>query len=159
MSLKTLTDEYAAGPALLRKAVAGMSREQVLARPIAGKWSTLEVVAHLSDFEVVYVDRLTAIIAEHEPTLPGRDEKHYAARLAYQAARPGRRTTADGGLPLLRTARILRTLGDADLARVGRHTEAGPLTLAQMLERIIQHVHHHVQFIHEKRQALGLPQA
>lgn len=34
MSLKTLTDEYAAGPALLRKAVAGMSREQVLARPI-----------------------------------------------------------------------------------------------------------------------------
>ena len=158
MTLKTLTDEYAAGPAILRKAVSGMSREQVLARPIAGKWSTLEVVAHLCDFEVVYVDRVTAIIAENEPTLPGRDEKHYAARLAYQER------DLEEELRLMevcrsRTTRILRTLNDADLARVGRHTEAGPLTLAQMLERIIKHVHHHVQFIHEKRQALGLPKA
>ncbi len=154
MSLKTLTDEYAAGPAILRQAVAGMSREQVLARPIAGKWSTLEVAAHLSDFEVVYVDRVTAIIAEHEPTLPGRDEKQYAARLAYQE-----RDLAEE-LRMMevcraRTTRILRTLTEADLTRIGRHTESGPLTLAVMLERIINHVHHHVKFIHEKRQALG----
>ena len=38
-------------------------------------------------------------------------------------------------------------------------TEAGPLTLEQLLERIIKHVEHHVKFIHEKRAALGLPAA
>jgi uncharacterized damage-inducible protein DinB len=156
MSLNMLTDQYVAGAALLRRAVAGMSREQVRARPIEGKWSTLEVVAHLADFEIVYVDRVTAIIAETEPTLPGRDEKLYAARLAY----PERDLEEE--LRLIdvcrsRVARILRTLTDADLKRIGRHTEAGPLTLAQMLERIIHHVEHHVKFIHEKRAALGLP--
>lgn len=158
MSLKSLTERYAAGPALLRKAVAGMSREQLVARPIEGKWSSLEVVAHLTDFEIVYADRVTAIIAENEPTLPGRDEKHYAARLAYQ------QRDLEEELRLMdvcraRVVRILRTLGEGDLARVGRHTEAGPLTLAQMLERIINHVEHHVKFIHEKRTALGLPAA
>jgi len=156
MTLKSLTEQYAAGAALLRKSVAGMTREQLLARPIEGKWSALEVVAHLADFEIVYTDRITAIIAENEPTLPGRDEKHYAARLAYQ------QRDLEEELRLVdvcrsRVGRILRTLGDADLTRVGKHTEAGPLTLAQMLERIIKHVEHHVKFIHEKRQALGLP--
>lgn len=158
MSLKTLTDEYAAGPALLRKAVAGMSREQVLARPIEGKWSTLEVVCHLADFEVVFVDRLTAVIAEDEPTLPGRDEQRYAARLAYQDR------DLNEELRLIevcrsRVARILQTLTEVDLARVGRHTEAGPLTLEQLLGRIIKHIQHHVKFIHEKRAAMGLPAA
>ena len=155
MSLATLTEQYAAGPALVRQAVAGMNREQVLARPIEGKWSTLEVVCHLSDFEVVYVDRVTAIVAEHEPALPGRDEQKYAARLAYQ------QRDLEEELRLMevcrsRTARILRTLTDADLTRRGMHTEAGPLTLAQMLERIIHHIQHHVKFIHEKRKALGI---
>ena len=155
MSLATLTEQYAAGPALVRQAVAGMSREQVLARPIEGKWSTLEVVCHLSDFEVVYVDRVTAIVAELEPALPGRDEQKYAARLAYQ------QRDLEEELRLMevcrsRTARILRTLTDADLTRRGMHTEAGPLTLAQMLERIIHHIQHHVKFIHEKRKVLGV---
>jgi len=155
MSLATLTEQYAAGPALVRQAVAGMSREQVLARPIEGKWSTLEVVCHLSDFEVVYVDRVTAIVAEHEPALPGRDEQKYAARLAYQ------QRDLEEEVRLMevcrsRTARILRTLTDADLTRRGMHTEVGPLTLAQMLERIIHHIQHHVKFIHEKRKALGI---
>jgi uncharacterized damage-inducible protein DinB len=158
MSLATLIDQYAAGPALLRQAVAGMSREQVLARPIEGKWSTLEVVCHLADFEVVFVDRLTAVIAENEPTLPGRDEKHYAARLAYHdrdLEEQLRLVEACRG----HVARILKSLGDADLARQGKHTEAGPLTLAQLLGRIINHIQHHVKFIHEKRQALGMQPA
>ncbi|MCI0358439.1 MAG: DinB family protein [Planctomycetaceae bacterium] len=155
MSLAALIEQYAAGPMILRQAVAGMSREQVLARPIEGKWSTLEVICHLSDFEIVYVDRLTAIIAETDPTLPGRDEQKYAARLAYQ------QRDLEEELRLFeacrtRTARILRTLTEGDLTRRGIHTEAGPLTLAQMLDRVVDHVQHHVKFIHEKRKALGI---
>jgi len=52
--------------------------------------------------------------------------------------------------------RILRTLTDADLARRGIHSEAGPLTLEQLLERVTRHLEHHVPFIEEKRRALGL---
>ena len=154
MSLAALIEKYAAGPSLVRQAVAGMSREQLLARPIAGKWSTLEVVCHLADFEVVFVDRLAAVIAEEGPTLPGRDEQRFAARLAYH------QRDLEEELRLIEACRghmtrVLRTLTDADLARTGKHTEAGPLTLEQLLQRAIDHVEHHVPFIHEKRKAIG----
>ncbi len=154
MPLTELIEQYAAGPALVRKAVAGLSRDQLLARPIPGKWSSLEVVAHIADFEAVFVDRLTSVIAEDSPTIPGRDEQKYAARLAYHER------DIEEQLRLIEicrshVTRILRTMTDADLARVGNHTEAGPLTLEQLLNRIIKHVQHHVKFIDEKRAALG----
>jgi uncharacterized damage-inducible protein DinB len=155
MSLSSLIEQYSAGPALVRQAVAGMTREQALARPIPGKWSSQEVVCHLADFEIVYADRITAIIAEGGPTLPGRDEQKFAARLAYHDR------DLEEELRLIEicrshVTRILRKLSEDDLKRVGNHTEAGPLTLAQMLTRVIGHVTHHVKFIHEKRQALGV---
>src|SRR5437763_658750 len=63
-NLQQLIEQYLDGPKQLRAAVAGMSREQVTARPIAGKWSTLEVVAHLTDFDPIYADRMKRVLAE-----------------------------------------------------------------------------------------------
>src|SRR5438552_3495260 len=82
-NLTALIDAYLAGPATLRQAVAGMSREQLLARPIPGKWSTLEVVCHLADFDPILADRMKRIIALDSPPLAGADENRFAATLAY----------------------------------------------------------------------------
>src|SRR5262252_5166388 len=117
-----LIERFVAGPKLLRQSVAGMSAEQVLARPVPGKWSTLEVVAHLADFEVIGVDRLTAVIAEENPTIPGRDEQKYSARLVYH----GRDLEEQLRLIELcrsHVARLLRTLKAEDWQRRGNHTE------------------------------------
>jgi len=148
-----LIEQYAAGPAVLREAVAGLSSDQVRARPVAGKWSTLEVVAHLADFEVIGVDRITAAIAETDPPIPGRDEQKYVARLAYHER------DLEEQLRLIavcrsHVTRILRTLTDADWSRKAIHSEAGPLSVEQLVERVTRHVVHHVKFIHEKRQFL-----
>ena len=146
---------YATGPQLLRQATAGMSREQLVARPIPVRWSTLEVVCHLADFEVVSVDRMTAVIAETDPTLPGRDERQYAARLAYDDRDLEEQLRL---IELCRShvTRILHTLNDQDWQRRGMHTEAGPLTLEQLVQRFVWHIENHLQFIHTKREALGI---
>jgi hypothetical protein len=149
-----IIDDYLAGPQLLRQAVAGMSREQLLARPIPGKWSTLEVICHLGDFEIVGADRIKRVIAENEPTLFGGDENLFAARLAYHE-----RDAAEE-LLLIETirkqvARILRTLKREDFHRRGIHAEAGPLTLEAFVQRSTGHIPHHVRFIEEKRKALA----
>jgi len=60
MNHDALIEQYLAGAGLLRRAVAGMTREQLLARPIPGKWSTQEVVCHLADYEPIYADRMTS---------------------------------------------------------------------------------------------------
>ncbi len=155
MKLAALIDPYLAGPATLRAAVRGMTREQLTARPVAGKWSTLEVVCHLADFDPILADRMKRVIAEDRPQLLGADEKRFAAALAYH------QRDVEEELALIeqtraQMARILRTLPDEALARVGVHNERGELSLERLLTIATNHLPHHVRFIHEKRQALGL---
>jgi uncharacterized damage-inducible protein DinB len=155
MKIDATIEQYLAGPGVLRKAVAGMTREQLLARPVPGKWSTLEVVCHLVDFDPIYADRMKRTIAEEKPKLIGADEKCFAARLAYH------QRDLDEELSILehtrrQMARILKTLQPADFARIGQHDERGPQTLEQLLTTITNHIPHHVKFIEEKRRALGL---
>ena len=154
MEPTTLIDNYLNGPQVLRKAVAGMSHEELMARPIPGKWSTLEVICHLADFEIVGADRIKRVIAENEPTLFGGDEKVFAARLAYH------QRNAEEELLLIemirkQVARILRTLQPDDFQRRGIHSEAGPLTLEAFVQRSTGHIPHHVRFIAEKRTAMA----
>jgi hypothetical protein len=155
-ALPPLIDAYLAGAGTLRQAVAGMNREQLQARPVPGKWSTLEVVCHLADFDPILADRCKRVIAEERPTLLGADENRFAAALAYD------RRDAEEELSIIeltrrQLARILRTLPDEALARVGVHNERGPRTLEQLLTIATNHIPHHVKFIAEKRRALGLP--
>jgi hypothetical protein len=154
-ALQELIDSYLGGPPALRRAVAGMNREQLLARPVPGKWSTLEVVCHLADFEPILADRMKRVIAEDRPTLVGADENRFAAALAYHA-----RDLEEELTLIERTrsqlARILRTLRPEALSRVGIHNERGPRTLEQLLTTVTGHIPHHLKFIEEKKKALGL---
>jgi hypothetical protein len=155
-SLAELIGPYLAGVDTLRKAVAGMDRGQLLSRPVPGKWSTLEVVCHLADFDPILADRMKRVIAEDTPTLLGADEQRFAAALAYHERDVNEELTIIEQTRR-QMVRILRTLSDAALSRVGVHNERGPLTLAQLLTTGTNHIPHHVKFIQEKRRALGLP--
>src|SRR5881397_3812700 len=139
--LAGLINSYLTGIEILRRAVQGMSQEQVLARPVPGKWSTLEVVCHLADFEIVGADRIKRVIAEDKPTLPDGDEKAFAAALAYHDRDLEEELHLIGAIRG-QVTRILRTLKDADFARTGVHSAAGPMTLQQFVERAGNHISH-----------------
>jgi hypothetical protein len=83
LAISQLIDAYLVGPQSLRQAVAGTSRDQLVSRPIAGKWSTLEVICHLVDSNEAWMHRMKRVIAEERPLLIGFDEGHFAAGLAY----------------------------------------------------------------------------
>jgi hypothetical protein len=154
MSMAELIKAYAAGPELLQNAVVGMTPAEFDARPIPGKWSTREVICHIADFEPVYADRMKRVIAEHEPTMFSGDPDLFAKSLAYDV-----RDLANE-LAMIAAIRrhvsdILRALPESALARVGMHSEAGPLTLEKLLRNVTQHIPHHVTFIDEKRCAMS----
>jgi uncharacterized damage-inducible protein DinB len=155
MHHRDLIDQYLAGIGDLRTAVADMADEQLDAKPIPGKWSTRQVVCHLADFEPIYADRMKRVIAERCPTFFGGDPDAFAAGLVYE------RRSVDEELDLLAAVRrhmatILRELKADDFQRTGNHSEAGPMTLEALLRNIAAHVPHHLRFIAEKRQALGI---
>lgn len=155
MSLRDLTEAYVAGPAKLRETIGSLTRDQAIARPVAGKWSTLEVVCHLADFEPIYVDRMKRVIALSNPALLAADENQFAAKLAYHDRDLGEELALIE-LTRKQMGRILRTLPDDVATRTGIHDERGPQTLAQLLQSAINHIEHHSPFIAEKRRALGL---
>ena len=153
MEISELIDEYAAGPQKLRDTIAGMTPEEIDSAPVPGKWSTRQVVCHLADFEPVYADRMKHVIAEDQPTFAGGFHQQFAEHLAY-----GEREIEEE-LALIEAvrsqmARILQSLPSEAYERTGIHSVEGPMTLRTLLERITNHIPHHVQFIEEKRQAM-----
>jgi hypothetical protein len=137
----------------LRAAVAGMTAEQVLARPIPGKWSTLEVVAHLADTEIYYTDRIERTIALERPLLLGVDERPYPQRLNYQGFDLAEQLDLFTALRRHGT-RILRLQPPDAWLRVAVHSETGLVTLRQLVFQAVRHVQHHLPFIAEKRAAM-----
>lgn len=150
-----LSDAYLAGAAQLRAAVAGMTREQLVARPIAGKWTTLEVVAHIADFEPVLADRIQRVIALDNPTLQAADENEFLKHLFY-ADRDLDEELAVIDAVRRKTARLVRHLSPEQLARTGTHSLKGPVTLEKVVQMATNHIPHHLPFIAAKRAALGI---
>lgn len=154
MQYTELIEEYVAGSQLIRQAVSGMTTDQLDSTPIAGKWSTRQVVCHIADFEPVYADRMKRVIAEIRPTFFGGDPDVFAARLAYD------QRDLEEELQLIETVRqqmtrILKTLSPEDFQRTGNHSEDGSISLETLIRRITNHIPHHIRFIEEKRQAIG----
>ena len=153
-----LIEQYAAAADKVAQAIRNLTPEdlQCVPDPAAnvGKWSIQQVVIHLADAEAAFADRIRRLIAEDDPILYAWDENLFAQRLHYD------RQSAPDAAEMIRlsrnqTARILRAIDEAALSRKGRHSERGPVTLAESLEFATTHLDHHVKFIHDKRANMG----
>ena len=81
-----LIAQYLDGVKSLRQLAQGMTREQQRARPVAGRWSTLEVVCHVADMDAVFAERMKRVLAENEPTYFDANPDQFAAALAITTA-------------------------------------------------------------------------
>jgi uncharacterized damage-inducible protein DinB len=151
-----LIDQYAAGGGKLRPAIAGLSQQDLLARPGPGAWSIHELVIHVVDSDFVGADRMKRVIAESNPPLIGFDENLWIEHLSPQEqSLEDALTMFEAGRRQM--TRILRQLPAAAFARTGQHSERGPLTLENLVQTFVTHVDHHLRFLQEKRQRLGKP--
>ena len=153
MTLDELLKQYEKGSDLLKTAIAGVREDQLDQTPVPGKWSIRQVVCHIADFEPVYMDRMKRVLVEDNPTMFGGDPDVFAAGLHYD------KRNVQEELELISVVRrqmavILRNTDVEDFQRTGVHSEAGPLTLETLLERITRHIPHHVTFVAAKIAAM-----
>ena len=132
-----------------------MTKDQLLARPVEGKWSTMEVVAHLADFDPIIADRMKRIIALPDAKLLAADENLFVTELHYHE-RDLNEELALVDATRVAMARIIEKLTPEQLERKGEHSIKGPVTLASVIQGAINHVNNHRPFIDAKRKALGL---
>jgi DinB superfamily len=153
---RSVIEAYAAGPAKVRAAVAGLTRAELTARSGPGAWSVLEVVVHLADSDAISIDRMKRMLTEDNPPLLYADETAYVDRLFTHDQE------LEDALSLLEVgrrqwARVLRLLPDAAFERAGNHNRRGRVTLGEMVASYVGHIDDHLKFVHGKRANLGKP--
>jgi hypothetical protein len=148
-------EQFEQGGEKVLKAIAGLTRQELTAFPVPGKWSIQQVIVHLQDAESVAIHRMKQIIAEEKPPLlVAWSENEFVKDLAYdeQSAEDAARLVDIGRRQF---ARVLRKLPAEAWDRFGIHTERGKVTVREQLEMYNRHLDHHLKFVYEKREKLG----
>lgn len=152
--IKDAIEKYAAGAGVPAAWIRGLSRDEMLATPVPGKWSIQQLVLHVLDSDLIASHRMKRILAEELPLLVSYDETAFASSLGYEhldlaAACEIFRLNRE------QTAAILRRQPEPAFARPGIHTQRGKVTLAEMVGMYVDHLAHHEPFLLEKRARLG----
>jgi uncharacterized damage-inducible protein DinB len=155
---RNLIEQFEAGSAKLRRAVAGLTKEEVQARPGPGEWSIQEVVIHLVDSDAIAIDRMKRMIIEDNPPLLYADESAYTKLLhCHEQSLEDALTLFEVGRRQF--ARVLRKLPDEAFRRKGTHNKSGEKTVGGLVANYVKHVDDHLKFVHAKRVNLGKPLA
>jgi len=148
ITVADLISAYEKGIGDLRVAVAGMTGEQLRSRPVAGKWSALEVVCHIADCEQFFADRMKRTVAMDRPLLLGADGFHYSEPLHYKEHDLNEELDLVA-ITRRQMTRTLRLVAPDAWQRTAVHSETGLVTLRQLLLHAINR--HHLRFVAKKR--------
>jgi uncharacterized damage-inducible protein DinB len=151
---KTWIRQIAEAPALLRKAVAGLTDRQFDAPYRPGGWTVRQVLHHVPDSHLNAYCRYKFALTEDNPTIKPYDEAAWA-NVADTA-----RTPPDVSLALLdalhhRWVVLLESLDARDFERPLHHPDHGGITLDWMLQHYAWHGRHHTAHITELRKREG----
>jgi len=131
-------DVLAELPAWLEAQVATLDDAELRRPEAPGKWSVLQVTAHLLDAEIVHSHRTRRIAAEKDPIIEAYDQDAWVREFDHANADLGVTLHA---LSALRTANLRHwsRLTPAQLERAGTHKERGRETAAHYLKLAAAH--------------------
>ncbi|MDT7541891.1 MAG: hypothetical protein QOE33_1795 [Acidobacteriota bacterium] len=149
-----LIAEIADAPRLLRRAVEGLSDEQLDTPYRPDGWTARQVAHHVPDSHMNGFTRVKLALTEDVPTIKTYEESRFALLGDVRA------TPIEVSLALLdalhvRWVALFRTMSDADYARKFRHPEIGLLSLDKQLALYAWHGRHHVAHVTRLRERMG----
>ena len=153
--LKDVFTILASTPAKIRREVAAMSPREIRTRPAPGKWSVVEILAHLEDIEQIgFRERIRDIVEQDRPTLPAIDQEGRARALRYDRKDP-KRLLDSWSRQRRANLKWLRTLRPAQLKRQGIHEKVGEMSAEEFVyEWAFHDLGHLKQILEVKRYAL-----
>lgn len=133
-----------AGLALsVRRAVQGLSKEQLDTPYREGGWSTRQIVHHIADAQVNTLIRLKLCLTAHEPTITPFDQDAWARTADVLAVEPHVSIGILEGVNA-RIATLLASLAPADFTKTFRHPERGLMDVDYALQLYSWHGRHHL---------------
>jgi uncharacterized damage-inducible protein DinB len=132
--------------ATLARLIADAPADALTRRPAPGKWSVVEILAHLAEDELSSTWRYRQMLEHDGVALAGFDQELWA-RLGDYASWTAR--DAFEMFRLLREAnlRMLSQLSPAEWERSGQHAERGRLTVRSLADHMAGHDVNHIRQI------------
>ena len=130
----------------LARMMRGVSPSRLRKRPSAAKWSAIEIVAHLSDSEIVTAFRIRVILGAPGSPIAAYDQDAWAASGHYQQR--DSRTSVDQ-FRVVREANLglLKSLTAEQWQQYGMHSERGRETIEQIARMTAGHDLNHLNQI------------
>jgi uncharacterized damage-inducible protein DinB len=111
--------------------------------PTPGKWSIHDNIAHLTRYQLIFMDRVKKILAVNNP-----DIERYKAENDPDFERWRQLSVAELSIALKKNREtifnLITSLTNDQLNRQGRHTKYGSLTIIQWTEFFLLHESHHL---------------
>jgi uncharacterized damage-inducible protein DinB len=131
-------------PKKLRRLTKSLSRKQLKTRPAPDRWSIAEILAHLTDAELVGGWRMRLILGSSGAPLQAYDQNVWAERFDYANRDP------KDSLKLFRLLResnlaLLKSMPQKLWENYGMHAERGKETLAQIVRLYAGHDLNHLR--------------
>jgi len=147
-------EAFAATPAALREATAGLSDAALRTPEAPGKWSVIEVLKHLADVEFVLGFRYRKIAGEPGSPIPAINQDLWTRELHYAEADLAQ-TLDDFEAVRAVNLRFLRGLPASYAERAGIHEERGEESLGTVMRLYAAHDCYHLMQIGRIRKAIG----
>lgn len=130
----------------LKKLIRGLSPKQLKWKPEPSKWSVAEILAHLSDSEIVGSWRLRSIIGASGTAVQAYDQDAWASAFQYA------KRDAKQSLEVFRVLRennlaMLKSLPRESWDNFGMHSERGKETITVVTRMFAGHDTNHVRQI------------
>ena len=112
-------------------------------KPAPGRWSPVEIMAHLADAEIVFSYRLRMIVARNGVAIQAFDQNEWAANLRYDAIDP------EESVELFDATRranlsLLRRIDPSRHENYGMHSERGRETVSHLIRLYAGHDLNHL---------------
>ena len=125
-------------PRRLERAIAGVSRGRLTRRPAPDKWSAGEILAHLSEIEMLWGYRVRTMLEREDPEIVGMDQEVWARVGRYGQRDPKASLALYAALRRTHVA-LLSALSAKQRARAGRHSQFGRLTIDRIVRLLAGH--------------------
>lgn len=142
-------------PRTVARLIEGVVPAKLKQPPAPGKWSVLQIIAHLAEDELASAWRYRQMLEHDGPELIAFDQNLWAQLGDYSSWEP---EDALAMFRLLRQAnlRIFARLSPQQWQRHGTHTERGRMTVRELCRHMAAHDVNHIEQI---RRILGPPAA
>lgn len=150
--LADLLERFRRGPEVVAASLTGAAGAEVDFRPAPDQWSVRQIVAHLSDSELVAAFRFRRILAEDNPPVESYDHNAWAEKLDYSKRK------YSNSLETFRKVRaenheLLKDVEPEEYARTCMHSVRGSMTLLEWLQIYANHAEKHAGQIRRVRDA------